>query len=75
MILQMPIPGAPELVILLFVLVLLAAIVAVPLGLAVLGYLWWRGRNDADDAQIEQLRARIEELEAQVAADRADEDR
>jgi|AntRauTorcE11898_2_1112593.scaffolds.fasta_scaffold01089_10 cell division protein FtsB len=69
MILQMPIPGGPELVIILLVLVLLAAFVAVPLGLVVLGYRWWRGRDDADDAQIEELRARIEELEAQVAAD------
>ncbi|MBP1988386.1 hypothetical protein [Halolamina salifodinae] len=73
MILQVPLPGGPELVILLLVLLMSAVFLAVPVLIAVLVYRWWR-EPDVEEAEIERLRARVAELEAQLANERADED-
>lgn len=68
MILQIPLPGAPELVILLLVLLMSAVFLAVPVLIAILVYRWWR-EPDVDEAEIERLRARVAELEARINED------
>lgn len=74
MILQIPLPGGPELVILLLVLLMSAVFLAVPVLIAVLVYRWWR-EPDIEEAEIERLRARVAELEARVDADDAEDER
>jgi len=65
MILQLPIPGGPELIILLLVLVVGVLFVAAPAVIAVLVYRWWSGDGD-DEAEVAELRARVAELEKRV---------
>lgn len=66
MMLQVPIPGGPELVILLLVLLMMSVVfLAVPALVVILVYRWWRGSGN-DEAEIERLRARVAELEAEV---------
>ena len=48
MILQVPIPGGPELIIIFLVLILNVAFLAVPALIAVLVYRWWT--DDGDEA-------------------------
>jgi sec-independent protein translocase protein TatA len=64
MLLQMPIPGGPELLIILLVMALLVGVPVVLAGVILVARFVGGGEDD-----VAELRARIEELEAQVAAE------
>ena len=74
MILQIPIPGGPELVIILLILVVNVLFLAVPAVTVVLLYHWLTD-DGADAADVAELRERVAKLEARLADDRDDADR
>lgn len=60
------VPGAPELLILLFMLLLLLAVpLAIAVGLFLLGR--WTASSDVSEADLAALRNRVDELEAELA--------
>lgn len=69
--LQVPIPGGPELMIILLVLVLLVGIPVVLAGLFL--FVRFVGGNGGEDTDVAELEARVDELEAQIAAGRAED--
>jgi len=64
-------PGGPELLIILFMLLMLGGIVAVAVVVLLVGQRV-RGRGRDQDGTHEQTKARIDELEAEVAALKAE---
>jgi len=67
MTLQAPVPGGPELLVLLLVLLFNLAVIALVVVGGVALYRRWRGDGSADQADVDALRDRVAELEAQVA--------
>lgn len=67
MTLQAPVPGGPELIVLLLVLLFNLAIVALVVVGGVALYRRWRGDGSADQTEVDALRDRVAELETQVA--------
>ena len=61
------IPGGPELVIILFVLLML-------FGPVVAAVVLLLNRSEGNDDDVAEMKARVDELEAQLAAEKADED-
>lgn len=66
MILQVPVPGGPELIVLLLVLLFNLAIVALVVAGGVFLYRRWRGEGTADQAELDALRDRVAELETRI---------
>ncbi|WP_286672161.1 hypothetical protein [Halorarius halobius] len=67
--LQMGLPGGPELLVILLIMVLL---LGVPLALVAVGVVLYRSRSGGSD-RTEELEARIDELESELDRVRAGE--
>ena len=66
MIVQAPVPGGVELIVLLLVLLFNLAVIALVVVGGVALYRRWRGDGSADQTEVDALRDRVAELEAQV---------
>ncbi|MEF8827853.1 MAG: preprotein translocase subunit TatA [Halolamina sp.] len=67
------VPGAPELLIILLMLLLMLAVpLVIAVGLFLLGR--WTASSDVSEAELETLRNRIDELEAELADEAGDGD-
>ncbi|QKY20735.1 preprotein translocase subunit TatA [Halolamina sp. CBA1230] len=66
MILQAPVPGGVELIVLLLVLLFNLAVIALVVVGGVALYRRWRGDGSADQTEVDALQDRVAELEAQV---------
>jgi sec-independent protein translocase protein TatA len=65
------VPGGPELLILLLMLLLMLGVpLAIAVGLFLLGR--WTASSDVSEAELAALRTRVDELEAELAAESGD---
>ena len=67
MTLQAPVPGGPELIVLLLVLLFNLAVIALVVAGGGFLYRRWRGDGAVDQHDVDALRDRVAELEAEVA--------
>ncbi|MFW5939631.1 MAG: preprotein translocase subunit TatA [Halolamina sp.] len=69
MMLQVPIPGAPELIVFLLVLLFNVGLIVLLVAAGVFLYRWWRGDGTAEQAELDALRERVAKLEARADGD------